>query len=687
MKLMKTKLGLSVLALALVGAGVMSLPSSATTSANVDTTGFEMQNGASVASSDDFSGIRWTTTVEPSFYNASGASASSKFGVIVAPTAQFTGELTHATTLTSGGSVKDLPVNGSIIASESAVNYYSVIDYSGLAVSDEEKAEAYKMELTARAYVDVDGNMNTVEDRIYANVSSEYTSRSARQVAIANDVHDGSTDYSIYYGNKTYTREKESIGAVGTPYIDMENPQTAVGVSITVDGTIEEVLVGTKSVTYTYEGTTLTITDATGISCGEQYVTVFTSNGIVTAPIIGATKVFDEMKDFEAFKYIRKNLKKNSSGGYKVYYEVMETDVDGNPIDASKLVHDGYYVLAGDLDIDTDTSGYDATEHMFTATKTVVEKVKETVDGEEVTTEVEKQVPIHCEGYYGVSNFVGKPLGLTGTFNGLGNTISDYQIKRSNSGLFELINGGTIKNFALWNAKQTTTDYENNPYSNASGLACYAIDPTIENVFMTNTSNFFADEGNFLMCTHLYQSKAGSSLLRNVYAVQKYKNGSGTRAGGLFGYLSGNTKKFAWENVYVQSPAGLSISWDSSKSGSVTTVTLNYCYGDAGEQVADNELGYTAYYWDKTELPPDTSKKKYVAQAYKFTGVSVFYSDVAMYNYVQEKDSKDNGKGLFAKFVSDPSGCWKTKTMSVSITEEVDGVSQTVTKKCFIPTF
>lgn len=457
MKLMKTKLGLSVLALAFVGAGVMSLPTSVAPNAEIDMTGFKMENGASVASSDDFSGIRWTTTVEPSFYNPSGADAGSKFGVIVAPTAQFTGELTHATTLTSGGSVKDLPVNGSIIASESAVNYYSVIDYSGLAVSDEEKAEAYKMELTARAYVDVDGNMNTVEDRIYANVSSTSTSRSARQVAIANDVHDGSTDYSIYYGNKTYTREKESIGAVGTPYIDMESPQTAVEVSITVDGTIEEVLVGTKSVAYTYKGTTLTITDATGISCGEQYVTVFTSNGIVTAPIIGATKVIDSVDDLKMFNAKGTGATIDTDGDkvadtFKFEYTIRKEYIANWSADQEQ---GGYYLLKNDIEAE----GY---KH-----------------GSRNTYEPEgdETVKFNNGTWNGAKAYRGLPIGLTGTFNGMGYAIKDMEIATKLEGFFGIVNGGTVKNVAF-------TDVKSGLEENAYVVANYLLDATLENVYV-----------------------------------------------------------------------------------------------------------------------------------------------------------------------------------------------------------
>lgn len=470
MKLMKTKLGLSVLALALVGAGAWSLQSPVTASAEVDMSGFKMENGASVCLSgvdvneNEFNGIRWTTTVEPEFYTSAGASLGSEFGVIVAPTSLFDGDLTFDTTLTNGSQVKKLPVKG-IDAGSEAKKYYSVIDYSEIGDLDD-PSKAYKLELTARAYVDVDGD-GDYSDCIYADMTGINTSRSARQVAVSAELA-GVVEENDMAKAKEYYGEDENVtanvdfvkntGAKGTQYIDMVN-DTTVDVAITVDGTIEEVLIGSKSVGYEYENGTLTLTGLDDIVCGEQYVTVFTDNGIVTKPIIGATKVIDKIEDFNDFQYIRKNLKENSDGNYKISSNPQAKDVDGNDIDADKLLHDGYYVLANDIE---NTNGFKLEDYTWTTLH---------ANGDNAGT------PITCAGYYGVNDFKSRKVGLTGTFNGMGYAVKDMEIATDQQGIFGVISGGTVKNVAFTDVKSSLT-------SGAFGLANYLVDATLENVYV-----------------------------------------------------------------------------------------------------------------------------------------------------------------------------------------------------------
>ena len=183
MKHLKTKLMLSAAAFACLGA--IAFQPAVAKAEGFDVSGLRMENGASVCLSDEFSGIRWTTTIDAEWYNSLGG-ANCLFGAIVAPTDSFEGALTHNV---EGVSVVDLPVIGGFGTIEKDTTYYSVIDYNdiwenyqaaGGEMSQEEVLEkAYEMELTARAYVQVDG------EYYYADMTGITTSRSARQVAIA----------------------------------------------------------------------------------------------------------------------------------------------------------------------------------------------------------------------------------------------------------------------------------------------------------------------------------------------------------------------------------------------------------------------------------------------------------------------------------------------------------------------
>lgn len=609
MKLMKTKLGLSVLALALVGAGAWSLQSPVTASADVDMTGFKMENGASVCLSGvdvnekEFNGIRWTTTVEPEFYASAKATQNSEFGVIVAPTKLFTGELTFETTLTNGSQVKKLPVKG-IDAGSEAQKYYSVIDYSELG----DASEAYKLELTARAYVDVNAD-GDYSDCIYADMTGINTSRSARQVAVSAELagvveeNDMAKAKEYYGASKNVTANVDFVkntGAKGTQYIDMENDTTAT-VSITVDGTIEEVLIGSKSISdYSYEGTTLTLSDLSDIVCGEQYVTVFTDNGIVTKPIIGATKVFDDMTDFDIFKYVRKSL--NTSDKISAS-ETITVDPNGNELDRSLLVQDGYYVLADDLD----ATSYDTSDYTW-------------ADGTE------------CAGWLGVTNasLMGTTFGFMGTFNGLGHTVSNLTMKRVRSGLFEMINGGTIKNFNLDNA---TIDDD---LSYSALLAYYAYDPVIENVRIV-ASGLSMAKRQLVMCYYLHQTEDYSAKLTNVFSSATYDNTTHYQ-GGLFAMIHNSSSvKFNWDNVYSLSNVGLNLNTTKNMAG-----ITNYAYGEE-QKLTDTTYNVYLVDGETTTLTPTT--------AYYLKGAHQYYTVNAWKTGVTES--------ALDAFKNDKSGCWE----------------------------
>ena len=97
MKHLKLKTGLSALALAFAFAGVINLQTTAFAKAedDYDAKGLTMANGAAVALMNDFSGIRWETTIAAEWYN--GLPSGAKIGVIVLPTSMVgeDGELTY----------------------------------------------------------------------------------------------------------------------------------------------------------------------------------------------------------------------------------------------------------------------------------------------------------------------------------------------------------------------------------------------------------------------------------------------------------------------------------------------------------------------------------------------------------------------------------------------------------------
>ena len=539
MKLMKTKLGLSVLALALVGAGAWSLQSPVTASAEVDMSGFKMENGASVCLSGvdvnekEFNGIRWTTTVEPEFYTSAGANLGSEFGVIVAPTKLFTGELTFDTTLTNGSQVKKLPVKG-IDASSEAKKYYSVIDYSELG----DPSEAYKLELTARAYVDVDGDLTTTEDCYYADMTGINTSRSARQVAVSAELAGVVEENDMakareYYGEDENVTKKdgfvESTGAVGTQYIDME--KSTANLSITLDGSvIEDVLVGSEVMAdYSYDNGTLTLNDLSGISCGEQYLTVFTENGLFVEPIIGATKVLTEASDLAIFK--AKGTNSTSS-----------TKVTDNG--------DGTYSVGSGWTADQEQGGYYV--------------LGNNIDGQGTY----KHGTGNSSSWSSISKYEGLPIGLTGTFNGLGYEVKGIVLGQydatdsdntkklgSYEGFFGIINGGTLKNIAF-------KDLENAPYAHGYGLAYAFYNATIENVLMDVTMEGMSMHKSAVVANTILNTTMTNCVIKltddpNVdNRIDTTANKSGSNQASFFnGSATGSTFK----GVYVVSPIALCI--------------------------------------------------------------------------------------------------------------------------------
>lgn len=602
MKHSKTILGLSALALACLGASVISAQPTVSAKADLVTngSGLVMTNGAQVRVSNDWSGIRWETTVKAGAYDENAV-----FGVIVAPTKSLvngdtTIELKHETV----DCELDLVANGFVASETEDMNFYSVINYNNLAQEEGiDLAQAYKLELTARAYVKLG------EEYHYADLTGINTSRSARQVAIAAEldgklVGDQESAFK-YYGNTKYVPAVKSVGAVGTTVIDLETVKTKnvnakfASEEIKVDD-IDEVLVGAErmrsTIAYKSNVFAFTVLQGQNLPTGEQYATVFMKDGTIkTYPVICATKVFDEISDFETFLYIRNNV--NEKG--KVTAEIQ----DG--VDASKCVHDGYYVLTKDL---TNSDGY------YINNKTI-----------DVGTNSKTAT---FAGWAGIKNFKDRELGLTGTFNGLGHKIENVCGVDSYSSLFQLINGGTVKNLSL-----NYLAYSQSKFS--SGLAYYAIDPIIENVHIYINEKFRGSVGQTAMFSYIHQTEAGSAKLRNVYADITYNTNYVGERNGLFGMMHGESNTdISWENVYMVSHVGLAYWVDES-------ALKHYAYGE-NEGTAD---AYTIY-------APNGEVSTYT------TATNAYYCKGARHYYTMDAFKADSANYDLSAFANDASGCW-----------------------------
>ena len=468
------KIKLSVLALACLGAGALALQSAAPARAEdtFNVSGLTMDHGAAVSVKEDFSGIRWKTNIKKSWYEGLSTDKNYEFGVIVMPTEKLgdDGELTHEDT-----NCLDLPAGYVISEDEdgnrtlASTKFYSIVNYEDILTSygddlteEQQKAvlaKAYAMELTARAYVKiVNPDDETAYTYEYADVSKINTSRSARQVAISAELNgdldklaEGYADRAAQYysaeGRYVLADENKNTGAIGTTVIDLAALKTTTqgkvdfsGSVVLPDGTtIEEVLVDSERVKLEgyKEGTDsmrLSIKAGTRLPTGETYVVLFTSKGIYTVPVICATKVLKTTDDLKMFS----KTKGTSTESTKVKTADWETKYR-----TDDQQQDGYYVLGKNINASdyTHGSGNDSS-------------------------------------WNGADKYEGKPMGLTGTFNGMGYKIDGMTIGTAREGFFGLVNGGTVKNVAFLNVKAKNTGFN-------FAIANYLVDATFENFYIT----------------------------------------------------------------------------------------------------------------------------------------------------------------------------------------------------------
>ena len=563
MKSINKKLTLSALALACcLSAGVMSLQSTTAEDTMADTyEGFNMVNGAAVylGNKDEFSGIRWTTKVTDELYELINSKNKGSFGVIVAPTESIETELTHNTK-----DVIDLSTGKDIKKVDGVYTYYSAIDFNDIVAQyeaeqgdlteDQEAAllqQAYDMKLTARAYI------TTGSRYWYADMTGVDTSRSAKQVAIAAELAgEIDEDYrgenataddtakaekaANYYGKTNDTHlnvSAKSNGAVGTKFVTADTAETVADykkVSFTATGENVEVFIGIEKLSadaYTYENGTLTITDVTGLPVGETYATVLTSAVAQAEPLIIATKVLDSTDDLKMFN--AKGTGATVDGVFDFKYTTRYNYAE--QYWAPEQEQSGYYVLANNIEAD----GY---KHGSRKSYDVADDA----------------VEYNNYSWNGADKYVGYPIGLTGTFNGLGYTIKDMTIATKAEGFFGIVNGGTVKNVAFTNVKSGRLD--NGSYGNRYVIANYLVGATIDNVFIstnaynsndkTNNPGFDIAESALLASYAIDDTKISNCRFVNAKTATGAANVKGLKGGVLFA-TTHSDESYTFNNVFV----------------------------------------------------------------------------------------------------------------------------------------
>ena len=612
MKNLKRKIiSLAVSAFAFLGAGAFSLYSNATAKAAADyAADLTMKEGAAICLEDGYQGIRWETTV-----TKNEAFAGAQFGVLVAPTKNLTGELTHGT-----AKAVDLafPAND-IDATTANATFYSAISYASL---PENSGEAYALELTARAYVNVGGTY------YYTDITDCDTSRSARAIAIEAELSGkldeyraaGKTDKAdiavSYYRAGDETRSQYVPKAVEadltSAVVDLSSSEnTAVINNFNVSATIDAVYVGDKKLPFTYNSTskTLTFTNVPDEPAGESesYVTVFTTDGeTYTRSLIFATKVIKTASDLEMFH--AKGVPEAGDAVNKLYKK-------------GEYYYDGYYVLGNDIDATGYSHGSKNSDGTFNKAKWS-------------TT---------------ISSYAGKTIGLRGTFNGMGYSINGMTQGSSYEGLFGMVNGGTVKNLAITNLKAGQTGYMN-------ALAHYLINATIENVYIQTNAYDKNDATNNPGFTVKYSAPLAyaaynDTKIKNVvidFQTTKDTNKEEISPAGAALTISDASTSYTYENVYCVTPNKVKgATNNASKPTQSFPLGLSHnTYVAASGDTAATE-GYFVWGSNSTANPYDG----YVMT--KATGAYLYTSLAAM--YAEQKDN-DAYKALAN------TGCWTVAT-------------------------
>ncbi len=614
------KIKLSVLALACLGAGALALQPTANVKAEATPADcLTMVHGAAVyvspeGAEKDFNGIRWTTKIDATKYT------EGEFGTLVLPTSMLgdDGVLTH-----DDEDVLDLPAN--VDYANLPEVFYSIVSYDALG---DNASAAYAMELTARSYVKVG------DDYYYASLEGVNTSRSARQVALSTELAgEFEDDYkadkaAAYYGmTERYVPDVVSNGAAGTVAISLEVVATTEKKKLEFDNIndegesyatadIAEVVIGAerianaddqaKQTEYALKNNLFAVYVRQGefLPTGEHYLTIFFKDGkFKTFPIVCATKILTTTDDLAMF---------SAKGGY---YDLSTKASLWDDYDYWRPEQEqgGYYVLGKNIDASAYVHGSRIAEDATAGAGK---------DGELGTDDDVVLTPgdFNDSTWNGASSYKNKPIGLTGTFNGMGYAIDGMTMGSQREGFFGIVNGGTVKNVAFTDVKTTTTY--------AYVLANYLFDATVDNVYIATNKVVADDAANpgFLYST-------GSALVANTaYGTTKISNvllrleRQSTAAASTFGALFGGThgsESFTCENVFAYVRSHFKYMKESVKTvdGVDLTVyaedTAQYYTAMVTEKVAKRAKGESGQY---TEI--STKGSLYLAENQTLTALS-----------------------------------------------------------------
>ncbi len=500
--------------------------------------GFYTQDGASIRliSGNDY-GIRWAAIVSSDFDAALRSQFEGKiinYGSLIAPASY--GELTVDTENVANEYWSVQPNFAE--SGETTYEYAAAVRYSNL--SDEQKTEAFAVELQARMYVEIKESESDPAP-IYYYAEQGDVVRSMRSVAISASYY--STDPNLVSGVAQYVGGGFQSTTVNTEINGFVEYSANVSGEVTAEnltaGTTYEVYVGGMqlgSVTAENDGTaTVDVTkmpskiNGEEVVAGEAYDMLFidVDGNVVAQPFRAVTKIIKETSDFEIFKITEATISGTVNSSYKV---------------DSATTFDGYYVLGNDIIWDDTVHNADAELRTGAA-----------------------------------SLRLANAGGLTGTFDGNGYTITGMKVQ--GGGLFGIVDGGTIKNVAFKDVQishnttvkpygsTTNAGVENFGYYKA-GLAYQLSNATLQNVYM-QCNTMTSDRGRALVAGSILSDTKMENCIFKLDSMgvltgsQPYNISYGSLCGIEVESIGKTSVNKTWNNVYVISPVELSV-WRSN---------------------------------------------------------------------------------------------------------------------------
>ncbi|MBR2870125.1 MAG: hypothetical protein IKB98_01915 [Clostridia bacterium] len=249
-----------------------------------------------------------------------------------------------------------------------------------------------------------------------------------------------------------------------------------------------------------------------GSNLQDFYLAIATDDNMVYIGVTGYTLILDEMSDFHYFFVPDGSWSYHRSSRWTIY---------------SGMEWDGYYALAND--IDATTYNHKGLENSYPYLGWDNVSILSASFGSTGATQTET--------YYEKYGLSGK--GLTGIFDGRGHVIDQY--KPNNGGLFQLVNGGIVRNLGFTNTKMVNTN------GILAGMILH--NATLENIFLQVDPKNDFDGKNYGY--GLAGSINTSVILRNCLF---YNNSSHVGAKGGSTLIAGESFGTAWSNVFFVSP-------------------------------------------------------------------------------------------------------------------------------------